>query len=947
MFSSAFGAMDSVISKLTGLLTFEYKLPNKVKEDIISMKSELESMRAFLKKMSEVEDELDEQVKCWRMEVRELSYDIEDYINKFVVRLKDEPRCELHGITSFIDQVGKVIASIRNRHQIAKEIQGIRACVGEASRRHKRYKVDDTLCKPTKVTFDPCLPALYKDASDLVGIDGPKDELIRWLTEGVSGPEQQLKVVPIVGSGGLGKTTANQVYHNLEGIFQSKAFVTVSQKPDIMKILREMLSGIGYNGLEVAWDEGKLIHEVRKHLRFVRYFVVLDDIWSISAWEILRCALPENNRGSRIVITTRIIDIAKACCAPHHCDIYHLKPLDNATSRRLFFKRIGGSEDSLPSHVKGVAEKILKKCGGMPLAIISVASLLATKEQTKEQWENVKISLESGLDKHTGFEGMNWILSLSYRHLPQHLKTCMLYLCMFPEDYIISKDMLVQQWIAEGFVCPEHGRSLEEVGYNYFSELINRSMTQPVDIEYNGEVMSCRVHDMIRSLIISKSNQENFVNIFTTSKVASVMTSGKIRRLSVQYIDEECVMMPMLPTLSHARSFSIFGHCNKMPSLTEFKVLRVLEMDDCWKLENYHLRDIGRLSQLKYLGLRRTPISELPEQIGELKYLETLDLRLSHLTELPATIVRLQRLVHLFFDSNIKLPDGIGEMQSLQQLSSFDVCRSSIASLQELGSLSNLRVLVMAWRSFGMIGNVRSYNDNLISSLGRLGTCSLQSVYIQGYNSSLQDFSLDSWCPTPSLLQKFVASKCLSVIPNWVGSLINLSYVHVDVLRAVKRDLDILGELPNLLFLRLGSGTAPQENLIIHSQCFRCLKEFRFMCLLSEGLEFQARAMPRLERLCFQFVAWEIASATGCFDFGIQHLLSLKEAVLKIDCFAAWAGEGDAAEAAIRNSARALPNNPSLNIERFSASDGDMEEDLGFVVLGRRMQQRMAPQAET
>jgi Leucine-rich repeat (LRR) protein len=677
-----------------------------------------------------------------------------------------------------------------------------------------------------------------------------------------------------------------------------------------------------------------------------RYCVVLDDIWSISVWEILRCALPENNRGSRIVVTTRITDIARACCAPRHCDIYHLKPLDNTSSRRLFFKRICGSEDSLPSHVKGVAEKILKKCGGMPLAIISIASLLATKAQTKEQWESVNISLESGLDKHIGFEGMNWILSLSYNHLPQHLKTCMLYLCLFPEDYIISKDILVQQWIAEGFVFPEHGRNLEEAGYYYFNELINRSMAQPVDIEYNGEAMSCRVHDMIRSLIISKSNQENFVTIFSTSEAASVMTPGKIRRLSVQYIDEECGMVPMLPTLSHARSFSIFGHCNKMPSLTEFKVLRVLEMDDCWKLENHHLKHIGRLSQLKYLGLRRTPISELPEQIGELKYLETLDLRLSHLTELPAAVVRLRRLVHLFFDSNIKLPDGIGEMQSLQQLSSFDVCRSSITSLQELSRLSNLRVLVMSWRSFGMIGDVRSYNNNLVSSLGRLGTCSLRSIYIQGYNSSLQDFSLDLWCPPPSLLQKFVANKCLSVIPNWLGSLINLSYINVDVLRAAQRDLDILGELPNLLFLRLGSETAPQERLIIRDQCFEHLKEFKFICLLTEGLEFQVGAMPRLERLCFQFVALEIIYATGGFDFGIQHLLSLKEAFVKIDCFAAWAGVGNAAEAAIRNSARALPNNPLLNIERFSANDDDMEEDFGFVVLGRRMQQRM-PQPET
>ncbi|KAF0932148.1 hypothetical protein E2562_008679 [Oryza meyeriana var. granulata] len=287
MFSAAFGAMDSVLSKLTSLLTFEYKLLNEVKQDITFVKSELESMHAFLKKMSEVEDELDEQVNCWRKEVLELSYDIEDCIDEFVVHLKDEPRCELHGIPSFISQIAKLIASIRNHHQIAKEMRGIRACVGEASRRHKRYKVDDTLSKPSKVTVDPRLPALYKDASDLVGIDGPKDELIRWLvTEGMTGPEQQLKVVPIVGSGGLGKTTlANQVYHNLEGIFESRAFVTVSQKPDMMKILRDILSGIGYNGLEVAWDEAGCFDFGIQHLLSLKEASVKIDCFAAWAGE--------------------------------------------------------------------------------------------------------------------------------------------------------------------------------------------------------------------------------------------------------------------------------------------------------------------------------------------------------------------------------------------------------------------------------------------------------------------------------------------------------------------------------------------------------------------------------------------------------------------------------------------------------------------------------------
>ena len=100
--------------------------------------------------------------------------------------------------------------------------------------------------------------------------------------------------------------------------------------------------------------------------------MILDDIWTISAWESIRCALPENKKGSRVIVTTRNEDVAKTCCSHPQDWIYKIQRLSDATSRELFFKKIFGSADKLPTDdLEEVSNSILKKCGGLPLAIMS------------------------------------------------------------------------------------------------------------------------------------------------------------------------------------------------------------------------------------------------------------------------------------------------------------------------------------------------------------------------------------------------------------------------------------------------------------------------------------------------------------------------------------------------------------------------------------------------
>lgn len=188
--------------------------------------------------------------------------------------------------------------------------------------------------------------------------------------------------------------------------------------------------------------------------------------------------------------TTRVFSIAKSCCYPHHDHVYEIMPLSNDNSRNLFLKRIFGSEDTCPPQLEEASLKILRRCKGSPLAIITIASLLANKGKTKEEWDMVHNSIGSTLEKDPDVEEMRRILSLSYDDLPHHLKTCLLYLSIFPEDYEIERDQVVKRWIAEGFIDTAGDQEAEVTGECHFNDLINRSMIQPVKVQYDGRVDS-------------------------------------------------------------------------------------------------------------------------------------------------------------------------------------------------------------------------------------------------------------------------------------------------------------------------------------------------------------------------------------------------------------------------------------------------------------------------
>jgi hypothetical protein len=185
------------------------------------------------------------------------------------------------------------------------------------------------------------------------------------------------------------------------------------------------------------------------------------------------------------MITTRIENVARASCGNHHGFIHYMKPLSEQDSRKLFFDRICESEDdACPPDFIEVSSKVLKKCGGLPLAVITMASMIASQPtRSQGQWaEYIQNSLGAEFATNLTYEDMMRIIDFSYKNLPCHLKACFLYLGTYPEDHKIKRVDLVRQWVAEGFVSCSDGQDVWDVAKRYFIELVNRSMIQLVDI---------------------------------------------------------------------------------------------------------------------------------------------------------------------------------------------------------------------------------------------------------------------------------------------------------------------------------------------------------------------------------------------------------------------------------------------------------------------------------
>ncbi|CBI28600.3 unnamed protein product, partial [Vitis vinifera] len=337
--------------------------------------------------------------------------------------------------------------------------------------------------------------------------------------------------------------------------------------------------------------------------------------------------------------------------------------------------------------IVAIGNDIVKKCRGVPLAAKTLGSLMCFKRE-KSEWVDVKDSEIWNL--LGGENGILQVLRLSYDDLPSHLKQCFAYCSIFPKDYCIEKENLVQLWMAEGFLPSSGRKAPEEVGNEYFNELLWRSFFENVTKDSDGNIVKCGMHHLFHDLARSVSGSD--CSAVEVGRQVSIPAAT--RHISMVCKEREFVIPKSLLNAGKVRSFLLLVGWQKIPKvshnfISSFKSLRALDISStrAKKLS----KSIGALKHLRYLNLSGARIKKLPSSICGLLYLQTLILKHCDLLEmLPKDLRKLIFLRHLNIyacRSLVKLPNGIGKLSSLQTLPIFIVGRGTASSIAELQGL--------------------------------------------------------------------------------------------------------------------------------------------------------------------------------------------------------------------------------------------------------------------
>ncbi|XP_047085374.1 disease resistance protein RGA5-like [Lolium rigidum] len=877
--SSSLGAMGPLLRKLHLLLAPEYRLPHALKVGIDLLKEDLEDIGIDLVNQSVV-DFPNKMAKYWMDEVRELSYEIEDCIDNMMAR-HIGAGTKIRSVNGHKVRRVKIARLSKTRKPCTRisMIARFRTLVWEASQRHERYQLGG--CIPVSsnaFTHQPWIstPCHGLAANYLVGIDDSKMKLIQLLTNEA---DHELKVVPIVGPAGVGKTTlAKELYRDFGRHYECRAFVRVSRKPDMIKLFRGLLSQVQrheqHSDVCTVQD---LIDILRDHLQDKRYLIVIDDLWETSTWDIVNGALPESYNWSRIVATVENRDVALECCGNKLDNILKMKPLGIHDSGKLLFNRVSCSEPlSLDLFIKALYW-VIEICGGLPLAVISVASVLSRQPWNSELWHQVQKYLCSIWNVNPSLEDMQKeILNLTYISLPHHLKTCLLYLSVYPEGYTIWKVDLVKQWIAEGFISATEGKDAYEVAESYFYELFNMGMIQPIKINHKDKVLSCTVHHIVLDLIIQKSKEENFV---TTVTYSQTITATKAYRLSLHFTKSKLAKEPECITLSNVRTVAFFGLVKCMPSIGEFKLLRVVNLE-FWGNHDEHisfnLSRISQLLQLRYFKISSDNTVELPGQMRGLQLLETLEIN-ARISAVPLDIVHLPSLLHLRLRDEKILPDGIGCLTSLRRLEYFDLSSNSEDSVRSLCELTNLQDLHLVCSSASSDGRLTRNLVALAYSLGKLGNLKYLTLTPGTFRTTVLFDGSSIVVFPPVFLQRLELLPPICIFPRlpvWIGHLRKLCHLKVVVRELLTKDIDMLTGLPALTILSLYVRKPTAEVIVFNRASFPVLECFKFRCGIL-CLAFHEEALPYLQRLKVGFNAHR-GEQFGHMLTGVEHLLRLK-----------------------------------------------------------------------
>jgi hypothetical protein len=649
----------------------------------------------------------------------------------------------------------------------------------------------------------------------VIGRENDKKAVIDCLMD--SKVEENVSVLPIVGIGGLGKTTLAQLVFNDEQFqkgFDLKMWVCVSDIFDVKNIVAKILESATQRKPETV-EMNTLVGKLKKEIEGKKYFLVLDDVWNgdHEKWCRLKVVLMGGARGSRILVSTRNEVVARTIRQESVAKIigtvesYSLEGLDEDASWSLFkLKAFEKGQEPKNSSIVALGKEIVGKCSGVPLAITTIGSLLGSKNSEKE-WLSFKNNELSKISQEEN--GIIPTLKLSYDHLPSHLKHCFAYCSLYPKDHWFDTSQLVKLWIAQGFVksSDDQNRCLEEVGNEYLKDLLWRSFFQEAQTNDSGDVIECKMHDLMHDLaelvagsLIARLDDKK-TNVDEKTRHVSLLVGYD------RHISSLCEASRMRTILCF-NGYKYKIDCDEL--FSSFKFLRMLDLSRR-NLDSVP-SSIGELKHLRHLDLSgNRKMKKLPDSITSLHNLQTLGLSACNsLQELPRDIKKLVNLRHLKIGGCYKLtymPRGLGQLNNLRMLTSFVVHLGShsshCADLRELNGLIQLRGSLRITNLGHVKGVASEFKDATLKDLQHLRALGLDwKPRDEDWDVVEDETSFEGFQPPPNLKVLKLSDYPGSRIPSWVSSLTNL--IKFDLYKCKKcQYLPSLSQLPSLKTLIL------------------------------------------------------------------------------------------------------------------------------------------------
>ncbi|KAL3630985.1 hypothetical protein CASFOL_023969 [Castilleja foliolosa] len=786
-------AISFAVEKLGSLLIHKVDFLLGVEDKVTWLKDELQRMQCFLKDASEKQSAGNETIRKWISDIRDVAQEAEDAIETFILRVEN-PRKN----RGLIEKCACFPLNVHHLNRVGEQIESIKARLQDIEKSRLTYGIQDLVgtggADDDVVGYRRLMSTWQNDNKQVVGL---KEEVELLLKKAILDGKRSFSVTTIVGMGGIGKTTlARKLYNHpaVEGGFERRAWVCVSGDFRPREVLMELVLQL----VDHKEDKRKLLqvleksplsylHQmIRERLQGRRYYIALDDVWDDLHWEFLATAFPNEDKASRLLLTSRSRDIASSARYVHE-----MKILDPNQSWELFLKKafIENTGGKCPGELESIGRQILRKCNGLPLTIIVIGGLLLKQRQSPIGWEKVLKEMNS----RSGNSVFS-TLELSYHSLPSQLKPCFLCLGFFKENSAIRAEKLAQVWIAQGLIRERGGdeSSLEDIARNYLDELINRNLVQVKDLTKYDEVKTYHIHDLLRELSIEKAKEE------ISFEVNSSRSLKKPRHRTINLrTDKRFVVYSKINNQNNKQVRSLFFHGTGDTQITfrpsywkSFELLRILDFEG---LTMSVLPDtIGSLVGLRYLGLRDCSLDKLPSSFGRLVNLEVLDIHDSFSVGIPNVLWKMSGLRHLYmYRIGCDSPLKIDTLKNLRTLSYISVAHIKLEHLSALTSLCELGIwldvdsdVTKLCGLFAMLENLVCLNLNCeyrFPSLGGLGALDrLTQLRLQG----------------PSI-----------ILPGASNFPPNLLYLTLVGTRLINDPMPVLEKLPKLLCLEFDDVT--------------------------------------------------------------------------------------------------------------------------------------------